>query len=568
MSVWRPLLDVKNDHPSWFPPIPLSGQPRSPLPRSTSTHSSGVTPSDPELRPIHVLLADEADADATAVRELLDSRRAGYRLTRVRAVAELPAELRRGKVDLVLLALELGDMLGIAAVRQARAVVDDVPIVVLTRASDAKVALACIEAGAEDFVTKDELAPALLDRAIRHAVGRSRARDIDTWLEHSNRLTALGTLAAGVAHEVNNPATVAVMSAGLVQERLEALAQLMPEAGARAIIEETLGIQRDLLEGLDRIRAAIKNVQSFARPQEGPEELIDVAVLCRSARRIVAGELKDRARYRERLGACGAVRGDARQLEQVLVNLLINAAHAIPPGDASSHTVSVEAQAQADSVVIVVSDTGGGIPEEILPRIFDPFFTTKPRERGSGLGLWICSRIVARMGGQIRVSTQLGLGSRFEIELPLVSGIPGRASTGDLLPRRVDGRVLVIDDDAQIRRTLGRALGTTHAVVEADGGAEALAILRRDRAFDVILCDISMPDVDGKRVVAAVRAAAPELVRRFVMMTGNPHEPEHDALASLTGHLILAKPIDVPTLRRAVERAAAEAQGSGGPRRV
>ncbi len=408
---------------------------RSPLAHVTS---SAMHASDPDLRTVRVLLAEDADLDAGNIREMLESRAGDFRLTRVRALREISDAVAAQTFDLVLLDLELGDAWGTDALRQARALVGDTPIVVLTTLADAKLALACIEAGAEDFVTKGELVPALLDRAIRHAIGRKRAREIDTWLEHSNRLTALGTLAAGIAHEVNNPATVAVMSAGIVNDRLRSLLDGAAPA-ARETIEEALAVQQDLVESLERIRAAIRNVQSFARPQAEHEELLDVSDMCRRARRIVAGEIKDRARYREKLGASAAVLGDARQLEQVIVNLLINAAHAIPPGHGQQNLIGVETSLVGDRVVIAVSDTGSGIAPELLERIFEPFFTTKTRERGSGLGLWICSRIVSRMGGQIQVSSAVGRGTRFEIVLPRAEGVPSRSITGDLIRARPGG---------------------------------------------------------------------------------------------------------------------------------
>jgi signal transduction histidine kinase len=397
------------------------------------TVSSATTQSDPDLRMVKVLVAEAIDVDAQVIQSHLASCPGHFMVVRIRSLAELRPAFERCKYDLVILGLELRDVWGLDALRQARGWLGDTPIVALTAVDDRKLGLACIEAGAEDFVTKAELAPGLLDRAIRHAISRKRARDIDTWLEHSNRLTALGTLAASIAHEVSNPVTTAAVNAGLVQEELSSLVLTAPPGAARLALEESLAAQREVVESLDRIRAAMRNVQSFARPQAEVHELIDVADICRRARRIVSGELKERARYRERLTS-GVVLGDARQLEQVIVNLLINAAHAIAPGAPVNNVIAVETELRPDAVIIRVSDSGSGIAPEVLGRVFEPFFTTKSRERGSGLGLWICSRIVARMGGQILVSTELGVGTRFDVILPRVEGAPSRSSTGDLAP--------------------------------------------------------------------------------------------------------------------------------------
>jgi len=379
--------------PSWFPSGPLVGPPRQ----------VALTPrrsSDTGGRPLNVLMVGGEDV-------ALDSRPNELVVSRVGSLEAIETE----GIDVVVLCTTAPE-----AIRQARALALDTPIVVIGPRADA---LTSIEAGAEDAVGLDELE--LIGRVLRHAVTRKHSRELDRWLEHTNRLTALGTLAAGIAHEVNNPVTTALIGANMLAEKLADLELIAAPLDARiaGLIGEAGDLQSDVTDALQRIRSAIKNVESFARPQPDIGAEIDVNELAKGARRIVAAEVRERASYRERLRAAHVVVGDARQLEQVLVNLLINAAHAILPGNAGANYVAVETfDAPPTSVVIAVSDSGSGIAEENVDRIFEPFFTTKPREKGSGLGLWICARIVARMGGQIRVSSKVGEGSRFEVVLP------------------------------------------------------------------------------------------------------------------------------------------------------
>jgi anti-sigma regulatory factor (Ser/Thr protein kinase) len=189
------------------------------------------------------------------------------------------------------------------------------------------------------------------------------------------------------------------------------------------------------------------------------------------------------------------------KLAQVFLNLLINAAHAIDEGDADNNRITLRTWVEGEDVLAEVKDTGKGIPPENLERIFDPFFSTKGPGKGSGLGLAICRSIVAEFEGTIRVESQMGKGTRFVLRFPVkpdeleercVTGAPGKPQ-----PVTVRGRILVVDDEEVLRRTMQRLLGAEHDVSLAASGAEARSLLERDSSFDLILCDLMMPEMTG-----------------------------------------------------------------------
>jgi len=203
-----------------------------------------------------------------------------------------------------------------------------------------------------------------------------------------------------------------------------------------------------------------------------------------------------------------------------------------------------------------VEDTGAGIAAAHLERIFDPFFTTKPLGAGTGLGLSICKGIVEKLGGTISVASVLGEGTRFVVELPVAAEVPAEAETQAVvepaIPRR---RVLVVDDDAQVRRWLERALDRDHDVVIATSVAEATDTLD-GRAFDVILCDLMMPDRTRRDMHEIVKERRPELADRIVFMSGGIFTPALESFLASVSNVRLTQPVGLHELRDAIERVA------------
>jgi len=353
-------------------------------------------------------------------------------------------------------------------------------------------------------------------------------------LLRSERLAALGQLSATVAHELNNPLQAIHGGLGALRDQLV----------ARGMPAELTGLLDDVRNGVDRISTITRDLASFTctDPQAVGPVRLDTVV--EQACRMANSELRHRARLRLDLRPTRPIHADRSKLAQLVTHLLVNAAHAIVEGRADHNRIAVSTEDRSDAVVLVVEDTGHGIPAELRERIFEPFFTTKPAGRGGGLGLSVCLEIVRLHGGTIAVESEVGRGSRFEVRLPLDNGLapPSRAKPS-AAPAGRRGRVLIIDDDALVLRGLGRMLSIDHDVVLANGGEEGLKVLATDRSFDVILCDLMMPTTDGPEVHAALAERAPELLPRLVFCSGGAFTPRARAFLGSVENELLAKPM-------------------------
>jgi two-component system cell cycle sensor histidine kinase/response regulator CckA len=272
-------------------------------------------------------------------------------------------------------------------------------------------------AGDSQRIIADSAAPVLDNGELLGAVMVFRdvteQKRLQKQLEIADRLASLGTMAAGVAHEVNNPLFVVLANAGLVLEELTgALSALASGVSAAPAIEEAIAMQREVLSAASRITRIVADLGAFSRPEQQASGALDVRGAIEWAVRSTAHEFRHRARLSTSLTRVPKVDADETRLGQVLVNLLINAAHAITPGNVEGNQVGVATRTDdAGRVIIEVSDTGSGIAPEVLGRIFEPFFTTKPVGIGTGLGLSICHGLVAAMGGELTVESRVRVGT-------------------------------------------------------------------------------------------------------------------------------------------------------------
>ncbi|MFZ5891656.1 MAG: ATP-binding protein [Myxococcota bacterium] len=337
----------------------------------------------------------------------------------------------------------------------------------------------------------------------------------------ADRLMALGTLAAGIAHDINNPLTYVLGSLEYVERALsEARDQ---EAGGTAVLGQ--GMVEALMnarEGAERVRHIVRDLMTFARPIADTKQLVDVESVLDSMVSLAWNEIRHRARLVKRYARVPAVEGDESRLGQVFLNLIVNAAQAIDAGALPDGAITLSTAVEGDHVVIEVADTGTGIEKTDLPHVFEPFFTTKPAGKGNGLGLTICRTIVASHGGDIRVSSDDGKGSTFRVSLPVAKRVPTQRdeapTSSDARAKR--SRILVIDDEPLLGQTLTYAFAGRHDLVLATSGREAIRRLGEDADYDLVLCDLMMPDVSGPKVFEVVEQEHPELVPRFAFMTG------------------------------------------------
>jgi CheY-like chemotaxis protein/anti-sigma regulatory factor (Ser/Thr protein kinase) len=260
---------------------------------------------------------------------------------------------------------------------------------------------------------------------------------------------------------------------------------------------------------------------------------------------MVANEVRHRARLVEDYADTPTIVANESRLGQVILNLLVNAVQAIPEGNVQRNEVRVVTRNEGDRVCIAISDTGAGIPPEHCARIFDPFFTTKPVGVGTGLGLSICEGIVTSLGGEITVQSEVGKGTTFRVSLPAghVREEPPavRAPQPARGPR---GRVLVIDDDPLLLKVVAATLTRHHQVTALTDARAAIARIESGEIYDVILCDLMMPQVSGMDVYAQLLRVAPEMAARTVFMTGGAFTPRARAFLADVPNPTVEKPFE------------------------
>jgi len=366
----------------------------------------------------------------------------------------------------------------------------------------------------------------------------------------SDRMASVGTLAAGVAHEINNPLAYVTANLGYVHEELTRHQEVPP---APATLKSVCAALSEALHGADRVQTIVGDLKTFSREtretQQDPIRAVDVKKVMESTLNLAAAEIRHRARVVKDYGQVPPVRGNDSRLGQVFLNLLVNAAQAIPAdGDADHHEIRlVTRMAPSGHVSVEVTDTGAGIAPELMGRIFDPFFTTKPVGVGTGLGLSICHNLISAMGGELHVHSDLGRGTTFQVLLQVASTPLEEAAPEQPKPVTLGGprgRVLVIDDEPMLCSAVERILRPHHDVVLTTLAAEALPRLEAGEQFDLILCDLMMPRMTGMDFHAALQRLRPDLTGRVIFLTGGAFTQQAKAFLERVPNRRVEKPFN------------------------
>ncbi|MEM9454591.1 MAG: ATP-binding protein [Myxococcota bacterium] len=368
-------------------------------------------------------------------------------------------------------------------------------------------------------------------------------------LRVADRMASVGTLAAGVAHELNNPLAYVLGNLELLRQQLRAT--WVEPTQLKVMVDEAY-------DGACRMREITEDLRTFSQPHADAIEPIDPREVMDAAIKMATTEIRHRAELRRDYAEVPAVAAEASKLGQVFLNLVINAVQALPVGEAARHEILVRTHTDDDgNAIIEVCDTGPGIPMHLASRIFEPFVTTKPRNVGTGLGLSICHNIVTSLDGQISAHPRAPRGTVFRVRLP-PSGRPvHRESAPPPEPSRssrmsgVGRRVLIIDDDPLVASALRRLLATGEVEV-ADSGRQGIELLRGSDEFEVVLCDLMMPEVSGMDVYETVLEEHPEMAERFIFMTGGAFTNRARAFLESVPNPKLEKPFDGKTLRAMV----------------
>ncbi len=391
------------------------------------------------------------------------------------------------------------------------------------------------------FIARDE--HACPRRMVGSMVDISERMAMQERLAQSERMASIGSLAAGVAHEVNNPLTY-------IMSNLEcAIASVRDPDLDRDALAEMLA---EALEGAHRVRGVVRDLKDLSRPAACDVERVDVREVIEASIKLARNELRHRAQLVRELHDVPPVAIDARRFGQVILNLLINAAQAIPEGDVDQHRIRVSTRTENDRVIIEVADTGPGVPPELRSRIFEPFFTTKQVGSGTGLGLSICRSIISGAGGDLGTYIAPEGGCLMRITLP----VPITRTPIEPLPTEVPEvtprKILLVDDDARVRKALCRMLEPKHEVVVVDSGHAALEHILGGETFDVILCDLLMPRMTGMELYDRLREIFPVAADRMVFMTGGASSERATRFVQSTSHIVLDKPVEAAALARAL----------------
>jgi signal transduction histidine kinase/CheY-like chemotaxis protein len=373
----------------------------------------------------------------------------------------------------------------------------------------------------------------------------------------ADRLAAMGTLAAGAAHEVNNPLTYVTINVDHVARQL----RMASARGVRIEGEGTDDLTPGLLDalgrvahGLERVRGIVRGLLTFSHGDVELRTLVDLHGVVESSIQMAMHEILHRARLVRDLGDVPPVEANEARLGQVFLNLLVNAAQAIPEGNPAAHEVCVAMRTDEEGrAVVEVSDTGVGLQPHVLPRVFDPFFTSRATGEGIGLGLSISLGTVKSLGGTIEVESRPGHRTTFRVLLPPAAGWrvsrppPSVRSIAEEKPR-----LLVVDDDVLVGEAIARSVAAEAEVHVLSDARDALARIAAGERWDLILCDLMMPEMSGMDLYRETLASAPDSARSIVFMTAGAFTPRARAFVASVGRRCLEKPIDAEALRELV----------------
>lgn len=529
--------------------------------------ATGATVAPPR-KALRAVFVEDRELDVELL--LRELRRGGYDVQskRVDTADALRTALGERSWDVVFSDWSMPQLDALSALEIVQERVPALPFIIVSGTVGEEIAVAAMRAGAHDYMAKDKLArlvPAI-DRELTECAVRRERQKLQEQLVISDRMASVGTLAAGVAHEINNPLMVAIGNLELVTDDLEALADKVSASEVdRSILDALPGRvndARDCLqharEACERIRSIVRDLKIFSR--SGDEERhgpVDVRRVLESSLRMAWNEIRHRASVVKDYGVVPAVQANESRLGQVFLNLIVNAAQSIPEGRADRNEVRVRtAMADGEHVLVEITDTGTGIAPADLKRVFDAFFTTKPVGVGTGLGLAICHRIVSSLCGEIGVQSELGKGTTFRVLLPVAT-----TSTEPVAPpipalvavpaRR--GRVLVVDDDPEVASLVRRMLAFDHEVVAVERAQDALDRISAGELFDAIVCDLMMPYMTGMDLHVELSRITPQAASRMVFATGGAFTSAAREFLDRVPNPRLEKPFDARSLRFVIQ---------------
>ena len=471
---------------------------------------------------LRILLVEDNDDDAALVERTI--RKSGWRIEfrRVETAASFQAAINEHPWDVVLSDFHLPSFDAFGALRLAQAAKSDAPFIIVSGTVGEDSAVAAMKAGAHDYVMKSNLTrlvPAV-EREIQEAANRRERRSLELQLRQAQKLDAIGQLAGGVAHDFNNLLTV-ILSYGTLL-----INDLAPDDPKRDDLNQIIECGR-------RAAELTRQLLTFGRRQVFEMRQVELnstlTNIVKMLRRLVPESIELSVQPSP---SPWLINGDNGGLEQVIVNLVVNARDAMPTGGKISvSTMNIEVSPSdsapigvkaGDYVRLAVTDSGTGMTAETQARIFEPFFTTKEAGKGTGLGLATVHGIVRQLGGTVSLDSELGKGTTFRVYLPRATqgSKASEAPRKPAAPRTGTERVLVVEDEPALRAMTCRVLRSAGYQV-ADASKPSLALKAAEsEAFDVVITDLVLPEMNGRELVTRLRALKPAL--RVLYMSGYP----------------------------------------------
>jgi signal transduction histidine kinase len=461
---------------------------------------------------LRVLIVEDNGRDAALlVREL---KRGGYDLTyeRVETLEAMQTALYRQTWDLVVSDYSMPLFSAPAALHAVRSSELDLPFIIVSGTICEETAVEAMRAGANDFMQKGQLTRLLpaVARELREAQRRARHRAVEQQLRHAQKMETMGQLTGGIAHDFNNLLNVIVA-------HLEMLKDLIGGDPARVdLIDGALNGAMCGAELIKRLLAFARQQPLSARTMELNSRLADTAAMLK---RTLGEDIRISTSFAPELWT---VRVDPSQLEDAVLNLAINSRDAMPDGGALMiQTANIRLNDReapinvipGDYVRLSVTDTGTGIPADIVERVTEPFFTTKEPGQGTGLGLSMIYGLTKQSGGHLNISSEVGVGTTVSLFFPRVEADDATASTPSepATIRLGTAQILLVEDDPSVRNAASALLGSLGYQVEAVESAKVALTRLKERAFDVVFSDLVMPDMNGIVLAREVRRSYPHI---------------------------------------------------------
>lgn len=522
-------------------------------PAARTPSQSGFRERSNGPRVVRLLLVDDSHFDRMAIEHLLSSTAQEFDVVSARDADEALGAMRTTGFDCILMDVHLPKQSGLQLMQQAmRHLGKNCPPIVLMTASNSRdTGVAALKGGADDFLNKDQLSSELLLETILGVIQKRSDEHAKERHELESRMRSLGQLAAGIAHELNNPAAYIRVNLDLLEEQLGQAVRGETPPPTRADLENHLKLIRECAEGLERMASIVGELQSFTRSGHTGAEPVSLDDVVDSSARFLRSRLASVGSAEVTLSGTPIVMANRRRMVQVVVNLISNALDAADPDKPAIRICTQHSSGYAE---VIVEDNGPGIPVHLRDKIFEPFFTTKGPGRGTGLGLSLSAEYVSQAGGTLEVDGSPLGGALFRVRIPLAAKRSPPPIAPPTSARSKQGQavtILAVDDEPNIRRAYARVLGTRYRVYTAGNGTEALEVLKR-QSVDAIICDLAMPDMGGRDLLRVLKETRPDLARRVIFCTGGDLGGTSQGNTE-EGNLVLSKPVSKFTLEDAID---------------